>query len=410
MIFILIAGVAQLVERRTENPYVVSSILTAGSFSVLCRQDAFFLFLCKQKHIFYWKSAEKQYIIIVMDIRIPPFLHKGCTIAVTAPSFGCVQEPYRSRFAFAKAQLEAAGYAVHAGKTVFKSDGKGIATDPRAAAAELEALYCSQENAALISAGGGELMCETAGCINFEKIRRAPPKWFLGYSDNTNFIFPLVTLCRIAAVYGPCFTGFGKKWERTERDTLGILEGTTAETCGFKQFQLLQNDSRASENLQNLTYCLTEPKILRYFPEGSHEARFSGTLLGGCLDVLANLCGTHLDAVREFNRSAEKIIWVLESCDANPAELRRQIWHLKNALWFEKASGFLVGRPLASFRQEMMGINQYNAVTDLLADFKVPVIMDVDIGHIDPVMPVVMGATAEVFASGNELRIAYASL
>lgn len=342
-----------------------------------------------------------------MDIRIPPPLKKGCTIAVTAPSFGCVHEPYRSRFAFAKAQLEAAGYTIHAGSTVFKSDGKGIATDPKAAAAELEALYCSDENAAVISAGGGELMCETAGYIDFEKIRRAPPKWFLGYSDNTNFIFPLVTMCRTAAVYGPCFTGFGKKWERTERDTLGILEGTVTETRGFEQFQLPQNDSRGTEGLEHLTYSLTEPKTLRFFPEGQQTARFSGTILGGCLDVLANLCGTQLDAVKEFNRTAEQIVWVLESCDANPAELRRQIWHLKNAGWLEKASGFLIGRPLASFRQEMMGIDQYNAVTDLLADFKVPVIMDADIGHIDPVMPVVMGADADVFASGNTISIAY---
>ena len=36
------AGVAQLVERRTENPYVVSSILTAGNFSPNCLG----LFLC----------------------------------------------------------------------------------------------------------------------------------------------------------------------------------------------------------------------------------------------------------------------------------------------------------------------------------------------------------------------------
>ena len=111
-----------------------------------------------------------------MDIRIPPSIKKGCTIAVTAPSFGCTTEPYTSRFNFAKEKFESLGYKISTGKTVFKSDGKGISTDPKNAARELEEFYCSDENSAVISAGGGELMCETAGFIDFEKMAAAKPK------------------------------------------------------------------------------------------------------------------------------------------------------------------------------------------------------------------------------------------
>ena len=32
---------------------------------------------------------------------------------------------------------------------------------------------------------------------------QAKPKWFMGYSDNTNLTFLLTTLCDTAAIYGP---------------------------------------------------------------------------------------------------------------------------------------------------------------------------------------------------------------
>lgn len=47
-------------------------------------------------------------------------------------------------------------------------------------------------------------MCEILDYVDFDKIRKADPKWYLGYSDNTNFTFLLTTLCDTASIYGPC--------------------------------------------------------------------------------------------------------------------------------------------------------------------------------------------------------------
>ena len=149
-----------------------------------------------------------------MNIRIPPFLKKHSTIGIPAPSFGCTTEPYITRLGEAQKQFAAAGYTLKTGNCVYKSDGKGISTNPEDAAKELTDFYCSPETSALISAGGGELMCETAGFIDFDRIAKAPPKWFMGYSDNTNFIFPLVTKCRTAAIYGQNITHFWKEQKR----------------------------------------------------------------------------------------------------------------------------------------------------------------------------------------------------
>ncbi|UKI56845.1 MAG: hypothetical protein L6V90_07040 [Treponema succinifaciens] len=82
-----------------------------------------------------------------MNIRIPPSIKKGCTIAVTAPSFGCTTEPYTSRFNFAKKKFESLGYKIFAGETVFqKATEKEFQQIQKKAAKELEEFYCSDEN------------------------------------------------------------------------------------------------------------------------------------------------------------------------------------------------------------------------------------------------------------------------
>ena len=78
---------------------------------------------------------------------------------------------------------------------------------------------------------------------------------------------------------------------------------------------------------------------------------------------------------------------------------------MKNAGWFSHVKGFLVGRPLV-YGQEMMGLDQYRAVTDLLAEYQVPIIMDVDMGHLPPMMPVICGSYAKIDVSGdNDISI-----
>ena len=75
---------------------------------------------------------------------------------------------------------------------------------------------------AIISCGGGELMCEILRYVDFERIAQAKPKWFMGYSDNTNLTFLLTTLCDTAAIYGPCAASFGMKpWHAAIRMRTG---------------------------------------------------------------------------------------------------------------------------------------------------------------------------------------------
>jgi muramoyltetrapeptide carboxypeptidase LdcA involved in peptidoglycan recycling len=84
--------------------------------------------------------------------------------------------------------------------------------------------------------------------------------------------------------------------------------------------------------------------------------------------------------------------------------IRRAIWQMEHAGWFEHVSGFLIGRPLC-YGQELMGLDQYRAVTDLLGKYNVPIVMDVDIGHLPPQMPLICGSMAKVTVKGDRLDL-----
>ncbi len=362
-------------------------------------------------------------------IRRPKSIRPGDTIGITAPSFGASTEPYSLMLPISEGNIEKLGYHIVEGETARKGDGIGISTDPKVCGKELMEFYKRSDIDAIISAGGGELMCETISNVDFEELKNCPPKWFIGYSDNTNFVFPLVTISNTQAIYGPCISGFAKDWEETEKDSFAILEGTKSSFDGYKRFiepgkmddtqeeeaELSEGPHVYTEEELRATYAFNADRELVSFVSGENgmkeaageQVQMEGVLLGGCLDILVNICGTRFDKVKEFKKEHPDIIWVFEACELNPMSIRRSIWCLKEAGWLDGAKGFLIGRPEDAWKQDQIGCNQYNAVTGVVGDMGVPIVMDAEIGHVDPMLPVIMGAKAKVTVKGNDLNITY---
>ena len=240
----------------------------------------------------------------------------------------------------------------------------------------------------------------------------------MGYSDNTNLTFLLATLCDTASVYGPCAPSFGMRpWHSAIKDAYRLLRGEKRVLKGYDLYEIAP-DKGPEKPLA--PYHCTEPRILTaYIPDrgtgyggqdtggrlvrqgepGAVNVRFSGRLIGGCLDVLANLCGTKYDHAAEFAETYKEngLIWFLEACDLNVFGIRRAVWELQQAGWFEHVKGFLIGRPWAG-QEDSMGLDHIHAVTDLLEDYQVPILLDVDIGHLPPMMPLITGSQATVSA------------
>ncbi len=358
-------------------------------------------------------------------MRYPDFLKENGTIHFIAPSFGCATEPYISMFDSALNKFTRLGYKYILGPNSRLANGIGISNSPDLCGKELNEAYVDENSDVIISCGGGELMCEVVPYMDFDLIRNSRPKWYMGYSDNTNFTFLSVTIADTAAIYAPCASSFGMEpWHSSINDALDLVTGKNLTVHGNDMWEyediLSENDSEEIAEVEEnplAPYKLNRKTEYRYFipaggasseliPANDGNVELEGRLLGGCLDCLENLIGTAYDNVGEFadRYKDDGIIWFLEACDLNVMSIRRTLWHMKNAGWFKNLKGFLIGRPL-HFGEEMMGLDQYNAVTGILSEYGVPILMDLDIGHLPPMMPLITGAYVHITASENKIEI-----
>lgn len=343
-------------------------------------------------------------------MRYPEFLKKGDRLGFIAPSFGCSFDPYLSCFDEALRFFGGQGYDTLTGPNCRAALGQGKSNTPELCAAEINDFLTRDDCSAALSVGGGETMCEDLSFVDFEAIAKARPRWFMGYSDNTNLTFTLPTLCDTAAVYGPCAPAFGMKPLHTSLyDALGLLNGNNLTVKNYDKWEI---EALKTEENPFVPYNVTEPSCLKVFkPDGceieeGESLNFSGRLLGGCLDVLSLLCGTRFDRVKEFCRRYEGdgIVWFLEACDLSPVAMRRAYWQLEEAGWFDTARGFIIGRPYF-FNAESFGLDRISAALPVLEKYHVPVVMDADVGHLPPMMPLICGALGNVRAEKGSLII-----
>lgn len=349
----------------------------------------------------------------------PEFLKNNGTIGLVAPSCGAGFEPYISCLNNALKNFKEMGYYVNLGPNCYEAKGVGISNTPELCAKELMEEYANPDNDIIISVGGGECMCETMSKVDFDVLRKATPKWYMGYSDNTNMTFLMTTILDTASIYGPNAGAFGMEpWHKYVKDAWDVITGKKLEkTVGIGKRISVQNydkfeiESLKSEENPLASTNATEPvqilgfdaKVMStndketYVPSMVDKLEFSGRLIGGCLDCLVNLLGTRLDYVNQFveRYKEDGIIWYLEACDLNVFGIRRALWQMYEAGWFKYVKGFVFGRPANPF--EMHGLNHIDAQLEIpVKTLHVPVICDADIGHVSPQMTIINGALADV--------------
>lgn len=314
----------------------------------------------------------------------PEFLKQNDYIAITAPSDGNRKETDFNRLNNGIRNLKDMGFQVLEGALI-RSSIKGRSGDGKARAEELEAFIQKKDVKWIIGAKGGDFLMEMLSFFDFDSISKHPV-WYQGYSDNTGLTFTITTLCDIAAVYGGNFNDFGMKdWHKSLRDNIKIITGERIVQNSYELYE----DGFYDQPTGLEGYVLTKPVALKQV-SGEEGVPLTGRLLGGCLDVLLNLCGTRFDQTAAFveKYKEEGILWYLESFALNSDSLMRGLWQLKEAGWFKYARGFIFGRP--AFYEENYGITYEEAVTSVLKD--IPVILEADIGHKAPSFTVINGS------------------
>lgn len=333
------------------------------------------------------------------------YIKKGETISLVAPSFGCVIEPYITRLNMAIKNFKKMGFELDEGPNIFVAKCDTRSNTPKKCAKEIMDAFES-DSKMIISVGGGETMCEILPYIDFDRINELPHKFYMGFSDNTNLTYTLTTICDLATIYGPCAGQFCFPLKYDTKDAFKLFTGKTKVTSGYPVFRKGSYD----EFREKYPY-KREPFDTKKITEVvSKDGYFNvnGILLGGCIDCLVNLCGTKYDKTVEYiEKYKDKgYIWFLECCDFNPLDLERALFHLKEAGWFKYAKGFIFGRPY-HYDEVLLNTSFKKAIANIMKGIKLPYLLDADLGHLSPSMPIITGAYANVQFKRSNMVVKY---
>lgn len=312
----------------------------------------------------------------------------GRTVGVTAPSSGIPTELH---------------HLLHEAEKTFASRGFTLRFQPSSwtqlnaksapaevRAHELTALFQDEAIDLIIPPWGGTLLIEILDRIAWDEL---PAKWMLGYSDVSLFLFVYTLKTGIASAHGTNLVDLrGEEWDETSSRWLDVVSAKEGETVIQRSSEHYQKEWQHGNPTPHI-YHLTETTEWKSI--GGNEA--TGRLLGGCIDVLLHTIGTPYGDIASFQRerlNGEPILWYFENAELDVPALKRTLLQMKWAGWFDHASGILFGRSEA--QQPVQGYTAEEVYAELQDMLNVPIIYDIDCGHVPPQLTLINGAHASI--------------
>lgn len=333
-----------------------------------------------------------------MAIRYPAPLQPGDLVGVTAPSSG-VPDELRPRLEFCLEHLRGCGYRVVVGECM---DGRGVVSaSAEARAAELSGLLLDPEVRAVVPPWGGGLAVELLPHLELGALSAADPTWLVGYSDLSTLLLPLTAVTGIATLHGQNLLDTPY---RVPEPLLSWLEVAGTPTGGT----VVQGASRAhrggghddwEQDPRVVEPSLEQRGSWELLDPGAGRLHVTGRLMGGCIETVSILAGTPYGDLRGFaeRHAPEGLILYVEAAEDGAIDVARHLWRMRLAGWFDTATAVLVGRTCAL---DTGSFTQRDAVRSALHGLDLPVVLDVDCGHVPPHLALVNGALAEVTVDG----------
>ena len=332
-------------------------------------------------------------------MRFPAPLRPGDRIGVTSPSSG-VAPRMRDRLDAALATLEKRGYDVVVGECM--SADRVVSAPKEQRAAELTSMLVDPTIRAVVPPWGGELAIDLLDQLDWDALASADPTWLVGFSDMSTVLLPITTRLGWATLHG--WNLMDTPYESPE----GLLHWIdVAEATGpFTQ--------RSPGRYRDLGWddYVGDPTVSRmtlnrtggWTVVGGGDLDVSGRLVGGCIETVAHLAGTPYGDVPAFGRehAGDGLLVYLEAAEQGSYDICRALHGLRLAGWFEHANAILIGRTPAPDRDDL---SQHEAVLDALGMLDVPIVLDMEIGHTQPFLPLVNGALGRVVVDGDRHEV-----
>lgn len=269
----------------------------------------------------------------------PKRLRHGGTIGVIAPSSHIGDDRTAPGIAF----LESSGFTVTVHPQTAARHGQFAGTEAERVAA-LHAMVRDPGIDAIMVTAGGNGATHLLPLIDYDLIA-AHPKPIMGFSDVTALLNAMTARTGMVTFHGPTLS------------RIGAIDALHRE----QMIHILRGESVA------LPACGT---IMR---AGTGEGR----LIGGNLSVLQALIGT------PYAPDMTDAILFIEDTGDHVSRYDRMIGHMKNAGWFDKLGGLIIGEfsNTQDSATRPFGFTLDERVTELAQGYRFPIVHGAPIGH-----------------------------
>lgn len=329
-------------------------------------------------------------------MKYPNPLQPGSKIAVSAFSAG-VPKAMHARLDNALAYLHSQGFEVLQGQYL-RQNYHYVSASAEDRAEELMELLLDDQVDAIMPPWGGAVAMDILPLLDWRRLQQARPKWLIGFSDVSTLLTALTCKLGWASAHATNLMQLNEK--QTDPLTQAIFHHLSTQPAGsFSQVpsECYEPHSIDFAKHPDAGFNLIAPTQWRVLNPDVKTAKFSGRLLGGCLDIHMVLAGTEYFDLEAFAKQhhGQGIILYLENGEMPPPAYYRALQSLKLRGWFEQLSGILIGRnPVAE--AEDSDWTHIDALKKVFAEQDTPVLYDVDIGHQAPNLTLINGAFARV--------------
>lgn len=299
-----------------------------------------------------------------------------------------------ARLQVAVREVKDRGYEVVVGRCMDGS--RHVSASAADRAGELMSMLTDPTIRAVVPPWGGETAIDLIPLLDWDRLRDAEPTWFVGFSDISTLIAPLTLLTGTATVHGNNLMDTPYRVPEGLLTWLDIVAAPPGHrftqtpagrhrSSGFDDYAVFPDVREYTLNAQGTWTRL----------DGSGDVEAEGRLIGGCIETMCDLAGTpYLDASAfARDQAPDGLLIYVEAAEDNAFTICRNLHGIRLAGFFDHANAILVGRTNAPDRRTL---TQHEAVLDALGSLNVPIIADLECGHLPPYMPIVNGALGRI--------------
>jgi muramoyltetrapeptide carboxypeptidase LdcA involved in peptidoglycan recycling len=304
------------------------------------------------------------------------------------------------RLRFCVDTLRARGYEVVLGSCL---EGSGVVSgSPQQRAEELTNMLTDPTIRAVVPPWGGALAVELLTHLDFDALAAAAPTWFVGMSDISTLLLPVTTLTATATLHGQNLldTPYRVPQPLASWTAVATSPAGAQITQGPSERHRMEGFDRWEDDPTVVDYTFDSTGGWRLLHPHGGSLTVHGRLIGGCIETLSVLAGTAYGDLDAFARShaPDGLVLYLEAAGDDAASIARHLWRMRLSGWFDHANAVLFGRTRAPAFEDL---DQQGAIRSALGDLDVPVVVDVDCGHVPPHLSLVNGAQVELSIDGS---------